>query len=191
MVHKGNGIINTNINQGFGVGANSNYGVGGMETSKEVKELGESGNVDAGFAFVRDKKDNRPTTAMDNFQEYMKDKQEKAKEAGEDLATKEKEAKEQAKKVSQSMTAEEVRQLEMMGIDVDSANMTDIMGMVNTLRHNADIQETAELMPKIAPTVPAVQSVSSPQFTVRSMDFLKSPSPYNNPIITKPILAGA
>ncbi|MBE5954640.1 MAG: hypothetical protein E7257_10905 [Lachnospiraceae bacterium] len=150
MVHKGNGIINANINQGFGVGANSNYGVGGMETSKEVKELGESGNVDAGFAFVRDKRDNRPTTAMDNFQEYMKDKQEKAKEAGEDLATKEKEAKEQAKKVSQSMTAEEVRQLEMMGIDVDSANMTDIMGMVNTLRHNADIQETAELMAKIA-----------------------------------------
>lgn len=150
MVHNGNGIINTNINQGFGIGANSNYGVGGMDASKEVKELGESGSVDAGFSFVREKRDNRPTTAMDNFQEYMKDKQEKAKEAGEDLATKEKEAKEQAKKVSQSMTAEEVRQLEMMGIDVDTANMTDIMGMVNTLRHNADTRETAELMAKIA-----------------------------------------
>ena len=150
MVHNGKGIINTNINQGFGIGANSNYGVGGMETAKEIKELGEPGSVDAGFSFVREKKDNRPTTAMDNFQEYMKDKQEKAKEAGEDLSTKEKEAKEQAKKVSQSMTAEEVRQLEMMGIDVDTANMTDIMGMVNTLRHNVDVQETAELMAKIA-----------------------------------------
>lgn len=150
MVHNGKGIINTNINQGFGIGANSNYGVGGMEASKEVKGMDEPGSVDAGFSFVREKKDNRPTTAMDNFQEYMKDKQEKAKEAGEDLSTKEKEAKEQAKKVSQSMTAEEVRQLEMMGIDVDTANMTDIMGMVNTLRHNVDVQETAELMAKIA-----------------------------------------
>jgi hypothetical protein len=67
MVHNGKGIINTNINQGFGIGANSNYGVGGMEASKEVKGMDEPGSVDAGFSFVREKKDNRPTTAMDNF----------------------------------------------------------------------------------------------------------------------------
>ncbi len=150
MIHKGNEIINTNINQGFGIGANSNYGVGGVEVSKDVKEPAESGYLDAGFSFVRDKKDNRPTTAMDNFKEYMRDKQEQAKEAGEDLATKEREAKEQAKKVSQSMTTEEMRQLELMGIDVESASMTDIMGMVNTLRHNQDTKEAAELMAKIA-----------------------------------------
>lgn len=150
MVHNGNGILNTNINQGFGIGANSNYGVGTVEPSKEAKELGEAGDVDAGLSFVREKKTARPTTAMDNFKEYMKDKQEKAKEAGEDLATKEREAKEQAKKISQSMTAEEVRQLELMGIDVESANMTDIMGMVNTIRHNVDVEEAAELMAKIA-----------------------------------------
>ena len=154
MTHNGNGIINTNINQGFGpnmgIGANSNYGVGGVESMGEVKETGKSGNVDAGFYFARGEKANKKNTTMENFQEYMRDKQEKAKEAGEDLETREKEAKEQAKKVSQSMTSEEIRQLEMMGIDVNTANMTDIMGMVNTLRHNQDSKETAELMAKIA-----------------------------------------
>ncbi len=150
----GNGIINTSINQNFGsgisIGANSNYGVGGVDSLGEGRELNKTGMEDVGSIFARSEKTDRPSTTMENFQEYMKDKQEQAKEAGQDLATKEKEAKEQAKKVSQSISSEELRQLEMMGIDVDTANMTDIMGMVNTLRYNAETQETAELMAKIA-----------------------------------------
>ncbi len=151
MVH--NGIINTNINQNLGagisIGANSNYG---MEADS-VNNGGQgtkAGNDDALSLFVQGEKNKKPSTTMENFKEYMKDKQEQAKEAGEDLATKEREAKEQAKKVSQTVSAEELRQLEMMGIDVDTASMTDLMGMVNTLRYNQETAETAELMAKIA-----------------------------------------
>lgn len=144
-----NGIINTNINQGIGygsnisIGANSNYSVEGIDASDK------SHTNDVGYDFVRGEK-KKPNTTMENFQEYMRDKQEQAKEAGEDVAAKEREAKEKAKEVSRSISSEELRQLEMMGIDVDTANMTHLMGMVNTLRFNADSQDTKELMAKIA-----------------------------------------
>lgn len=159
MVYNGNGIIKVNSKDNFnmahlsgkymGIGAISNFGLesaGGDKDSKGVSPAMESGE---GALFVQEKKE-KSSTAMENFKEYMMDKQEQAKAEGEDLATKEKEAKEQAKKLSQSISSEELRKLEMMGIDVDNANMTDIMGMVNTLRYNADTQETAELMAKIA-----------------------------------------
>ena len=71
----------------------------------------KSGILDAGYDFVRGEKTNKANTTMGNFQEYMRDKQEKAKEAGEDQASKEKEALEQAKKISQSVSGEELRQL--------------------------------------------------------------------------------
>lgn len=154
MGQNGNGIINTNINQAMGygsnisVGANSNYGAG---ASGAVSETDKSSAAEVGFDYVGgSKKTDTASSVMENFQEYMRDKQEKAKEAGEDMASKEKAAKEQAKEVSRSISSEEQRQLEMMGIDVETANMTDLMGMVNTLRYNAESQETAELMAKIA-----------------------------------------
>ncbi len=153
MGQNGNGIINTNINQnlGFGsnisVGANSNYGTTATEASNTTDKMGAA---EAGYNYVHGESDKRPGSVMENFQEYMRDKQEKAKEAGEDMASKEKAAKEQAKEVSRSISLDEQRQLEMMGIDVETANMTDLMGMVNTLRYNAESQETAELMAKIA-----------------------------------------
>ena len=142
--------INHNLNMGsnIGIGANSNYGV---VSGKAAETEGKSGVSDVGFAFSRGEKTNRlGNTTMENFQEYMRDKQEQAKEEGIDAAAKEKEAKEQAKEVSRSISSEELRQLEMMGIDVSTANMTDLMGMINTLRFNADTQRTKELMAKIA-----------------------------------------
>lgn len=164
MAHNGNGIINANINQNYGanlsIGANSNFGIGDVDTREELKGSEKSGILDAGYDFVRGEKTNKANTTMGNFQEYMRDKQEKAKEAGEDQASKEKEALEQAKKISQSVSGEELRQLEMMGIDVETANMTDLMGMVNTLRYNQETQETAELMAKIAVDKGKVGSVA-------------------------------
>lgn len=155
MGYNNNGIINANLNQAMvpganmGIGANSNYGVGEVE-SKDKSGIAAGSGVDTGAHFSRGEKTSHASSVMENFQEYMRDKQEHAKEAGEDLATKEREAKEQAKQVSQSISSEEIKKLEMMGFDVDTANMTDLMGMVNTLRYNADSQETAELMTKIA-----------------------------------------
>jgi len=162
MGYNGNGIVNLNSKDNFnmahisgkdmGIGANSNYGLdeaNGTNGTKTFMGTGSAVDTSEGALFVQGKKEKSSTT-MENFKEYMRDKQEQAKEDGEDLATKEKEAKEQAKKLSQTISSEELRKLEMMGIDVDTANMTDIMGMVNTLRYNADTEETAELMAKIA-----------------------------------------
>lgn len=154
MGYNSNGIINGNLNQALipgkdmGIGANSNFGLSGVESVEDMKGTGKSTGTDTGAFFVHGEK-NKASTTMENFKEYMRDKQEQAKDEGEDLATKEREAKEQAKKISQTISSEELRQLEMMGIDVDTANMTDLMGMVNTLRFNADSQETKELMAKI------------------------------------------
>ncbi len=159
MGYNGNGIINVNSKDNFnmahisgkdmGIGANSNFGLDGASGAIDSKGATPAMEAGEGALFVQGKKE-KPSTTMENFKEYMRDKQEQAKETGEDLATKEKEAKEQAKKLSQSISSEELRKLEMMGIDVNTANMTDIMGMVNTLRYNADTKETAELMAKIA-----------------------------------------
>ena len=157
MGYNSNGIINVNekVNMAhisgkdMAIGANSNYGLGGTKGAEGSKGAAPNMEVGDGALFVQGKKE-KPSTTMENFKEYMRDKQEQAKEDGEDLATKEKEAKEQAKKLSQTISSEELRKLEMMGIDVDTANMTDIMGMVNTLRYNADTEETAELMARIA-----------------------------------------
>lgn len=150
MGHTGNINFDHNLNMGsnMGIGANSNYGVAGGRASETESKSDVS---DVGFAFSRGEKSGRlGNTTMENFQEYMRDKQEQAKEEGIDAETKEREAKEQAKEVSRSISSEELKQLEMMGIDVSTANMTDLMGMVNTLRFNADSQQTKELMAKIA-----------------------------------------
>lgn len=160
MGHTGNINFDHNLNMGsnMGIGANSNYGVAGGRASEAESKSGVS---DVGFAFSRGEKPGRlGNTTMENFQEYMRDKQEQAKEEGIDAETKEREAKEQAKEVSRSISSEELKALEMMGIDVSTANMTDLMGMVNTLRFNADSQQTKELMAKIAVDKGDVENLS-------------------------------
>ena len=48
-----------------------------------------------------------------------------------------------------------------------------------------------QMMPSVAPSVPAVQSVSSPQLTARQMLLPKSPSPHSQPMRMLPLVAGA
>ncbi len=119
-------------------------------TGARVSSDMSSNSYDAIFKYDKTKNDNSwKSTAMDNFEEYMKNQQEKAKETGQDEAGKEREAKEAAKEISRNLSAEEMKQLEMMGVDIDTANLSDIMGMVNTMRGNAHRQETKELMAKL------------------------------------------
>lgn len=135
------------------------YGYGsdfGVKESDGRAENKNNPHVDryseiAGYKYERGtSSDTRANTIMDNFEEYLKNMQERAKEAGEDEAAREREAKEAAKEIARSLTGDEIKKLEMMGIDVESARLSDLMGLVNTLRGNAHREESRQLMAEIS-----------------------------------------
>ncbi|MBQ9610216.1 MAG: hypothetical protein IJV15_12330 [Lachnospiraceae bacterium] len=114
-------------------------------SSKDVDEL-------LGYKFSRgSKKDNYlENTTMKNFQEYIQNRQEKAKEAGLDSASEEAKEKENEKEVTRNLTSEEIKRLKLMGVDVEGASMSDLLGMVNTMRHNEHKDELSAMMAEIA-----------------------------------------
>ena len=94
-------------------------------------------------------KENNPKvdkTTADNFEEYLRNRQEKAKEAGTDEATAEKEDKENQKDIARSLSDEEIRKLRMMGVDIEGAKLSDLMSMVNTMRQNVHADKMQEIM---------------------------------------------
>ncbi len=117
---------------------------------KDVKEPVDAGK-DVGYKYVHEEnKGYGKNSAMDNFNDYLQYQQEKAKEAGTDEAAERRAAKEAEKEIARSLSSEEIKKLEMMGIDVEGANLSDIMGMVNTMRGEAHRQELKEMMAKVA-----------------------------------------
>lgn len=120
-----------------------------VEKNKNSEKSSSAQGVDMGYKYEKGDGVNASTT-MDNFEEYLKNRQEKAKEAGEDAATKDREAKDDAKEISRNLSSEEIKKLKMMGIDVSSAKLSDIMGLVNTMRGEAHRQETKELLANAA-----------------------------------------
>ena len=104
-----------------------------------------------GYKFTKEKKDNYlENTTMKNFEEYLKNKQEKLRQAGQDAASEEEEKKENEKEVARSLSADEIKRLKLMGVDVEGASMSDLMGMVNTMRYNAHKEENLAMMAEIA-----------------------------------------
>lgn len=73
-------------------------------------------------------------TVMNHFDEYRRDMQEKAKEHHQEEVTDEQQAREDAKEIARSLSTEEIKKLRMMGVDVSSASLSDIMGMVTSMR---------------------------------------------------------
>ena len=57
--------------------------------------------------------------------------------------------------------------------------------------HFSGMPFSPAMMPSREASEPAVQTLSSPQFTARQTDFPKSPSPYSQPMRMMPMLAGA
>ncbi|MGN0151885.1 MAG: DUF6240 domain-containing protein [Wujia sp.] len=89
-------------------------------------------------------------SVMENFEEYMKARQERARETGEDAQSRERQAKEEAKELARNLSGEEMRQLAMMGIDIENVSFSDIRGIVNTMRGNAHREETARMLAEIS-----------------------------------------
>ena len=85
-------------------------------------------------------------TVMDNFEEYRRDMQEKAKSEQQQEISDEEQAREDAKEIARSLSREEIKKLRMMGIDVGSASLSDLMDIVNTMRDQAHKDELANIL---------------------------------------------
>lgn len=81
--------------------------------------------------------DTNAQTVMDNFNEYRKDMQEKAKQEQQEETSDEEQARADAREIARSLTSEEIKKLRMMGVDVASASLSDIEGLVTSMRADA------------------------------------------------------
>lgn len=81
--------------------------------------------------------DTNAQTVMDNFNEYRKDMQEKAKQEQREETDSQEQARADAREIASSLTPEEIKKLRMMGVDVASASLSDIEGLVTSMRADA------------------------------------------------------
>ncbi len=122
-------------------------GTHGVNSNSEVQTLDDL----LGYKYARDDKAAvAAKTAKDNFDEFIKEREARNKQEGIDEESREREERENAKDIARNLTAEEIKQLSMMGIDVAGASLSDVMGMVNTLRGNEHREETARLLAKVS-----------------------------------------
>ena len=130
------------------------FGSNGKTAFSENNTTGVSGpDKDSllGYKFTREKSNGYlDNTTMKNFEEYLQNRQEKARQAGQDAASEEAKEKENEKEVARNLSSDEIKRLKLMGIDIEGASMSDLLGMVNTMRHNAHKEEQEELMAGIA-----------------------------------------
>lgn len=91
-------------------------------------------------------KSNTPDTVMNNFNEYRKDMQEKAKTEGENAAADEHEKNEEEREIARHISSEERKQLAQLGIDVESTELSDLISLVNRLRSEEHKQELSTLL---------------------------------------------
>lgn len=150
----GNGMNNINdlASDYAAVKANRSHAQYGEQAAKRYG-AGKEIDVESVLGYKYDghaEHDAAVKTICGNFDEYMKARQERAKETGEDEAAKERQAKEDAKELARNLSDEELKALARMGIDVESASLSDIMGIVNTMRGNAHREQTVQLLAEIS-----------------------------------------
>lgn len=141
-----NNINNLKPNDAFGTGANSSW-------HNNISTDDQKNDMDSllGYKFTKEKDGGYlENTTMKNFEEYLQNRQEKMRRDGQDAASEEAKEKEDEKEVARSLSSEEIKRLKLMGVDVEGASMSDLMGMVNTMRHNVHKEEQQNLMAAIA-----------------------------------------
>lgn len=90
--------------------------------------------------------DTNAQTVMNNFNEYRKDMQEKAKQEQQEETSDEEQARADAREIARSLTSEEIKKLRMMGVDVASASLSDIEGLVTSMRADAHKDALANVL---------------------------------------------
>lgn len=127
----------------------------GRETGvkdKSAMDALSAGRADEINGYVYDGKeaaDRRGIDTADNFADYLDAQRERAKEKKEDVRSKEEQDKEAAKEIRNNLSSDEIKKLKMMGIDIEGATLSDLMGVINTMRGNAHREETAQLFADI------------------------------------------
>ena len=142
------GQIIDNINNRINIDAKAMSIVG--DESKSLGVLSSNNENEVTNEVTYNKENRKEKVVIDNFEEYIKEKNAKAKEEGKDDVSKEKEQKEAEKELLRNLSTEEISKLKMMGIDIESANLKDLLGQINTMRGNAHRDELAKLMAKIS-----------------------------------------
>lgn len=97
----------------------------------------------------KEAEDRRGIDTADHFADYLDAQRERAKEKKDDVRSKEEQDKEAAKELRNNLSSEEIKKLKMMGIDIEGATLSDLMGVINTMRGNAHREETAQLFADI------------------------------------------
>ena len=127
----------------------------GRETGvkdKSAMDALSAGRADEINGYVYDGKeaaDRRGIDTADNFADYLDAQRERAKEKKEEVPSKEDQDKEAAKELRNNLSSDEIKKLKMMGIDIEGATLSDLMGVINTMRGNAHREETAQLFADI------------------------------------------
>lgn len=109
-------------------------------------------DVDEVISYKYERGDNRSAVSasvMDNFEEYIKNKNERVREEGMDEEERERQDRENAKELARNLSSEELKQLAFMGIDVSSTKLSDIRGIVNTMRGNAHRERVSQMLSDI------------------------------------------
>ncbi len=151
---KGSGAYMTNMIDNNLMKAEAAY-TKGRETGVKDKSAADAfsaGRADEINGYVYDGKEaegRRGIDTADHFADYLDAQRERAKEKKEDVRSKEEQDKEAAKELRNNLSSEEIKKLKMMGIDIEGATLSDLMGVINTMRGNAHREETAQLFADI------------------------------------------
>lgn len=142
-------VIDNNI-----IKANSAYAknndVPSVNYSRDIEAAPIKPEESLSYIFDGEKAEDRRNLATENhFEDYLNAQREKAKQDGIDSESKEKEDKEAAKEIRNNLSSEEIKKLEMMGIDLQGATLSDLMGIVNTMRSNEHKEEMSKLFAEI------------------------------------------
>lgn len=117
-----------------------------------------SNSLDSSLSFIENdnlheifspSKGDEKAKSNDLFEDYLNAIEERNKEKAIKEQTKDDEDREAAKKIRNNLSADELKLLSMMGIDVDTARLSDVMDMVNNIRGNEHREATKEMFAKI------------------------------------------
>lgn len=106
------------------------------------------GNIDVpSFSYEKSKAEQVKTgSLMDNFDEYRKQKLEQEKDKAVDEEEKLEEEQEQAKELAAALSEDEIAMLQSMGIDIESVKLSDLQGIVSTMRQQNHKEEMSRIM---------------------------------------------
>lgn len=106
-------------------------------TAGRTDEAGKSSHVSyesiTGYRYDR-KRNDPDSTVMNNFEEYIKTRNERNREERLDEESLKEQEKEAAEEIARTISSDEMQRLARMGIDVTSAGFTQIMGIVDSIR---------------------------------------------------------